>query len=601
MTVSTKPQLDTDKNYELAELDESRASVESEAEEKAGPEKLAAGEDFELEILEADPWKARVHWAPHGTRTAYSVLLYRRGMMIHVDHGSREAGGRRTTGESDPKLAIAYAEEALLVRVRRYMAEDPGWDDIDNAGGDLSLLQCKKLALDDPEFLEHSKTHREQIIRAWDNLITMKGAAWSVLDFRAESVREYHRIRTEEILEYPKWLDRPRPTLKPCGLGNAAKELGLVKTGMTYVAGLRQKSDNQYKVLRFNPFENKAVKKAMISPASQQGPPKRPLETRHFMAFMRPEPAEDGTMLPAPVDAVDESGQTRLIVAFHFYFGRRNGAIRNVRRGHILETPAQIRAVLKEINGPVRPEWASYFKYGIVRFPGDYDKNGYERIAIINKYNKAELDRYDEKVGWRSWDPKRPMFGREENPMQPVSEKTIYQTPQQKKAQRGETYLNATGHELVAEGGELCFQPDGEIITRGHKGGRYQLARQLVRDRALARGEDADDVMPIYSGEVAHGWRVGWAQRVHQLGYGRIVKVEGVEEIDLDVNADYLGSWVMKRGAKAERYVQLVPEVLVGIAEFRNSDKVLPQIRERLAREVSEELDALDELMELGT
>jgi hypothetical protein len=55
---------------------------------------------------------------------------------------------------------------------------------------------------------------------------------------------------------------------------------------------------------------------------------------------------------------------------------------------------------------------------------------------------------------------------------------------------------------------------------------------------------------------------------------------------------------ITKKGAKAERYVQLDPDVLVGIANFQNADEVRPKIRVRVAREVEAEPSALDDPME---
>ena len=556
---------------------------------------LRAGEDFELEEIQESPWKARLYWAPGRKRTAYSVLLYFRGQVIQIDHSSREGGGRKSTGQTEPQLAIYFAEEALKARIKRALMESPDMDEIEDADGDLNLLQCKQLVLEHPEFSTHEANHNEQEIRGWDNLIALKGPGWSILDLDDEVVREYYKARTTTTIRYPEWLERSRPTLKPTGPGTAAKELALVSKGVGYIAALRRRSDNRYLLLRFNPFDDPRVKKAMISPSAVQAPPKRPLKTKHYNRLMAPESLADGGLLPAPVDEADPSGATRLAVSFHFNFGRRNTAIRKVHRGDVAETITAVRAILEEINGPVRPEWAHYFPRGIIRFRGDHDKNGYERIVIINDDANAELDVYDRRVGWRSWGPERPLFGSDDDPREPIAATTLYQTPEQRKARPGETYFDAAGEQRLGQGGEPCYRPDGEIMTNGHNGGRYQRARQIVRDRAIARGENPDEAMPIYAREVAHGWRVGWAQRVQRLGYGRIVEVEGVGNIDLDVNADYLGSWVMRKGAKAERYVQLDPDVLVGIAFFRDSEEILGRIRERTARETEEELESLAE------
>lgn len=217
------------------------------------------------------------------------------------------------------------------------------------------------------------------------------------------------------------------------------------------------------------------------------GPGKDPLRVGHLLQLLSEEETHGGKILPAPVDAADPSGQLRLTVSILFDQARRRESVTMLRRRNIAVTPEEVRAMLERINGPVRPEWAHYFMNGLIEWEGELDKEGYHRVYPISDFLKAELDLYEERVGWSAFGLNDWLFKSPTDPAQPIPWKTLYNTPERRKAKKGESYLNASGREGTAQGGEICYLPSGEEKLL-RKGGRYHRAVRLLRRPSGSRG-----------------------------------------------------------------------------------------------------------------
>lgn len=542
-------------------------------------------------------WVASVIWAPKGAPTALRVRLAERpNGVLELDRGERRGGGRSSTFTTDRQEAVDIAVAELRKIVRNRLDERDIDAEVVEAGGDLTLWQAKQKVLQ----LQKTRVgaaHFEHIERLFDVAMALKGTDWSVLLIDETFVDLWMTARTTQAIRFPEHLERPNASLAPCSKYTAAKELHALAAQVRMLSNTRRAPGEKATALSFCPFHSPTVLDRMPDPASLMGPPKRPLHTHHLVALLSEWTDTDGIVHPAAVDSVDPSGQLRFTIAIMYDQARRRESVTMLRVRNIALTQAEVRAILARINGPVGEEWAPYFRNGIIEWEGEQDKQGYHRIYPISDFVSAELRVYEDRARLSARHPDDWLFPSSTDPQSPIPWKTLYNTPEPRKAVPDERYADASGTVRTAEGGEVCYDPSGEV-RYARRGGRYQRAVALLRHRQRANGGPAE-LFPVHEGEVVHGWRDGWAVRAHELGYGRMVSIGDQTEIDLDQNADYLGNWAVGGTVKHERYVSLHPVVLMGITESRNSHIIVEEIASLRAKETRRGIEALAQLRSL--
>lgn len=578
---------------------------EVETEPKSGAEKVEAAvevpDDYTLTEStgrKSDRWLGRLEWVPKGKSTGLQIRLAERSTgVIELDRGGRGAGSRSSTFTRDRQKAVDIAVDELRRLVRERLEDREIDEEVEEAGGDLTLSQAKRKVLQ-LQKKRVKKAQLDEIERIFDISIALKGPEWSVLLMDETFVDQYFDRRTTTTIVFPAYLARPNPSLAPCGEYKAAKELHTLAAQIRMLSNTPRTPGEQPRVLRFCPFHSPVVVDRMPDPKVLMGPPKRPLHAEHLLELLSEWTDPEGKVHPAPVDDVDPSGQLRLTLAILYDQARRRESVTMLRRRNIARTEAEVRAMLERINGPIRPEWAPHFVNGLTEWEGEMDKEGFHRVYPNSNFFRAELDLYERRAGWMERDPDDWLFRSPTDPTVPLPGHTLYNTPEPRKAKSGEEYFDRVGRKCTAEGGEICYFRNGEVRYK-RKGGRYQRAVALLRHRLHDEGRNPDVVFPVHEGEVAHGYRGGWAVRMNELGYGRTVKVDDKLEIDLDQNADYLGDWAVTGTVKNERYVSLNPVVLMGIVECRNSNEVIEDVARMRAEETRRSMDALARLREL--
>lgn len=547
---------------------------------------------------ETGRWVGRLVWAPDGESTRLQLRLAERPTgIIEMDKGGRGAGSRSSTFTRDRQAAVDIAKEQLRILIRERLDDRQIDDEVEEAGGDLTLHQSKRKILQ----LEKENVDTEylaQIERIFDIAIALKGAEWSVLLIDERFVDLYMERRTKTTIEFPDHLDRPNTALPPCSEYTAAKELHNLAAQIRKLSDMPRAPGEADRALRFCPFRSPLVVKRMPDPQALMGPPKRPLHAEHLVELLGEWTDPEGKVHPAPVDAVDSSGQLRLTVAIMYDQARRRESVTMPRRRNIALTEPEVRAMLERINGPIRPEWAHHFVNGLMEWEAEEDKQGFHRVYPISTFMKAELLLFEARDGWMKRDPDDWLFRSSSDPKLSLPWHTLYNTPEPRKAEAGQEYIDASGEKRKAEGGETCHFANGEVRYK-RRGGRYQRAVALLRHRLRTEGRNPDAVFPVYKGEVAHGWRDGWAVRMNELGYGQTIKVDDKLEIDLDQNADYLGDWAVSGTVKHERYVSLHPLVLMGIVECHPAKEVAEEVARMRADETRRNMDALARLRNL--
>ena len=543
-------------------------------------------------------WLARLAWAPDGESTRLHLRLAERpNGVIEMDRGGRGAGSRLSTFTRDRQAAVDIAKEQLRILIRERLEDREVDEEVEEAGGDLTLSQSKRKILQlEKDNLDTA--YLAQIERVFDIAIALKGAEWSVLLIDERFVDLYMERRTKTTIKFPDHLDRPNAALSSCGEYTAAKELHNLAAQIRKLSDMPRAPGEADRALRFCPFRSPLVVKRMPDPEALMGPPKRPLHAEHLVELLGEWTDPEGKVHPAPVDAVDPSGQLRLTVAILYDQARRRESVTMPRRRNIALTEPEVRAMLERINGPIRPEWARHFVNGLMEWEGEVDKQGFHRVYPISTFLNAELELFENRAAWMERDPDDWLFPRPTDPRLSLPWHTLYNTPEPRKAKQGEEYVNSSGKKQTARGDEICHFTNGEVRFK-RKGGRYQRAVALLRHRLRTEGRNPEAVFPVYKGEVAHGWRDGWAVRMNELGYGQTIKVDDKLEIDLDQNADYLGDWAISGTVKHERYVSLHPLILMGIVECRPAKEVAEEVARMRADETRRNMDALARLRQM--
>ena len=179
------------------------------------------------------------------------------------------------------------------------------------------------------------------------------------------------------------------------------------------------------------------------------------------------------------------------------------------------------------------------------------------------------------------WHPDAPLFRDFEDPREPLRDSTVWRAIQYKKAKGGEDNYTRSGATVKAKPRELLRNKDGEPLVRA-QGGWFRQAQHIVREIAREQGQVPDRVMPIYHGEQSHGARAAWIKRVEESGWLVQVKGDDDERVDLNRHVLYLEGRKMPPAPRVRNYMKLWPEVLMGIAEYRNREEVMAE-RERQA------------------
>ena len=585
---------------------------------------LQVSEKFLLEEKDGERWVARLIWAPRGQPTGLWVRLYEpaRGKIM-IDYGSRASGGRKTTGKSDRQEAIWHAEEKLKKLVIKDTREDEDgrdlYDELADADGDPSLWDVFSLYLKDKPA---SNTPGTGISPKWHGLVArvrdtcayMFGRDFAALDATKQVADEYIERRTSEDIDFGG--GRRRLYARDCEKGTAAKEVRIIFTVLKH-ASKKILHGERRPALRYNPMNAKEL------PAKSEGKGKRPITLDMYAALMDPVENEDGTFGPAPMDQVDPVGRARIVYALQYHHGGRKGAytrhrsvrdrVPGMRRKDLARTQEEVRELFRRMEDfgafGVTVEMAEYFAHGVVAYWWENDKEGcradqspqeWWRFYPLTEDMAAEWDLYHKRTeehygrkedgglgGAYDWHPDAPLFRDYDDSTQPLRDSTMWRATQYKKAKGGEPNYTRTGAEVEAKARDVLRDEMGEPLIRS-QGGWFRQAQYIARTIARERGEDPDKVMPIYHGEQSHGARGAWIKRVEECGWLVQVKDHDDQPIDLNRHVLYLEGRKVPPTPRVRNYMKLWPEILMGIAEYRNRAEVMAE-RERLASEDARE------------
>lgn len=581
---------------------------------------LEVGQKFKLEEQEGDRWSARLTWAPRGHPTGLSVRLYEpaRGNIM-IDYGSRSAGGRMTTGRSDRQEAIWHAEEKLKKLVVEETREDEDgrdlYDELGDADGDPTLWDVFNLYLKEKPASYRPGTG---ISPKWHGIVTrvrdtcayLFGRDFPALDMTNDVSEEYVATRISEDIDFGD--GRRKLYASDCTRGTAGKEVRIIFTVLKHASNKILHGERRA-ALRYNPMNAKEL------PAKADGKGKRPITLEMYAALMDPIENQDGTFEPAPMDRVDPVGRARLIYALQYHHGGRKGAytrhrsvrerVPGMRRKDLARTPEEVRELFRRMEAfgafGVTVEMAEYFPHGVLAYWWENDKEGcradqdpkeWWRFYPLSEDLAAECDLYHRRTeeyygrkedgglgGVYDWHPDAPLFRDYEEPTEPLRDSTVWRATQYKKARGGEDNYTRSGASVKAEPRNLLRDEHGEPLIRA-QGGWFRQAQYIAREIARERGQDPDKVMPIHHGEQAHGARAAWIKRVEECGWLVQVKGHDDERVDLNRHVLYLEGRKVPPAPRVRNYMKLWPEVLMGIAEYRNREEVMAE-RERKASE----------------
>ena len=299
-----------------------------------------------------------------------------------IDYGTREAGGRKTTGTSDRQAAIWHAEEKLKKLVVAETREDEDgrdlYDDLGDAEGDPTLwyvfeLYLKEKPASNKPGMGLSPKWHGVITRVRDTCAYMFGRDFAALNMTNQVADEYIATRTSEDID----LGEKRRTLyaRDCDKVTAAKEVRIIFTVLKYATS-KILHEKRSAALRYNPMNAKDL------PAKADGKGKRPITLEMYAALMDPIENEDGTFDRAPMDRVDRVGRARLIYALQYHHGGRKGAytrhrsvrerVPGMRRKDLARTPEEVLELFRRMEAfgafGVTVEMAEYFPHGVLAY-----------------------------------------------------------------------------------------------------------------------------------------------------------------------------------------------------------------------------------------
>lgn len=267
---------------------------------------------------------------------------------------------------------------------------------------------------------------------------------------------------------------------------------------------------------------------------------------------------------PAPVDAVDPTGELRMFVAILYYTGRRVNAVVNLTWEDLVTDKDIMREVLREAPF-TQAAWAEDIDL-LVNFEPGPDKEdhhwpipGAQQLQVEVAVYRARTKRH---VG--------PLFPGVKNQFKCASSTHFCKAPQLRLRKRKPTWFSMG---LVEQ---AVYKAIEYLETAGRRNDIGRLLKVRARNAGRHEGDqrwiELDTEHPIrrwaiLQGHKNHIWRHCHATQMDALGWSSRDKDEGVT---LDVYASYMGSWAPsgKRTTLEEVYRHMNPKMLVECANW---------------------------------
>lgn len=492
-------------------------------------------------------WSIGVHLGAMHVR-----LRQLRNGFFQLDLGSRDRQGRFSTEERDIDKAIFFAQKYIDAQREQ-------------RGKDAIAADLKRLALDEGisvgqvrEILPYTKlAHKKSFPTYMRKCATVEYVLGSGLKLALISQREVDSA-VARIAAGLRELGR-----RPVSINTAIEYLQDFATAITYVKALDPRElglPGDYVMVPKHPL----VDGNIIWPDKEQDN-RREAATMELYALLMTEFVyvdENGTTitLPAPVDAVDPSGQLRLILATMFWTGRRIEAVLQLRFEDDVKDRSRMREILRKSDYGER-KWADYFPR-MLNFIREHDKEGHHWPIPMADGLAVEWDLFYSRVERR----------------------------------KGRVFSLSYGQVVR----EPCFKSDQKTDKRRFSGvglieKAYYLAASYL-ERA-GRSEDVSKYLPVrprdteeypgdaefisrkpddpigrwafIAGHKLHIWRHCHVTIMDELGWGG---ERDDKDITLDVYASYLASWATgSKSTRDDRYRHQNPELMVACANFVES------------------------------
>jgi hypothetical protein len=445
------------------------------------------------------------------------VLRERRRGSIEAEGDHTRTKGRFRTGKRLFCDAVEWAVFELHQKVRGLPS--PGSDhggEIVVSGLVRTLAQARALAYERRVWAHCSLEQQKKYQRQLDILLVLHGPEkrldrpWSQSDVdlhfaaRCGTTRNGRRLSASELsafgirevgIRFPKAYRRG--TLAAAKPITAKNELRDIKVLLGYLKG---QSVGEGRFLAANPLDDLDFGNAIRGSRADYHP-------------------ERFRWLLAAADLADATGQLRMAVVLAFHTARRIGAILPLEMEHVAFTTREVRALLRrcrrthESEPTAMESWAPHFLHGAIYWIMENDKEGFDRVAPINTFVLAELQRYLEKRT-------RLLGGCESRWLFP---------------HRADSRQSAKYNDLTA---------------------LLRAAEEIARPHIDVAGLDADEIMPETPGDAWHPGRGWWEARRSELLW------EG------NRNSAYVGGWTCNTGAvQSTVYGELDPRLMLACME----------------------------------
>jgi hypothetical protein len=560
--------------------------------EKLAEEHLAAAREL-LEVNEDDGFEAHIERHPPNRwviRVTLGTLSVRVRELsdgyFQIDGGGRDSGERWRAGTRDVNVAIAAAE--------RYIESLRG-----NRGSAGLAAEIK--ALDPASGIDINMVER---LFPYTDLASRGRARDYELAIRV--VKHLFGGSTPESELTQGHLDAgvkerrkgiPRLNLKPCKPKTAVETFQRFATVLQHL----KRADlgallgvDDLRLIVTNPW-SKAF--GIKFPNKGRNKRRQPASETAYELLMAPFQYEQGgrsVTLPPPVDAVDPTGQLRLVLALAYYTGRRAGALLEVAVGQIVTDPHEMRDVLDRSEYGT-PAWAGHFPCGLIDLVPEHDKESLHWPIPICRDLHLELALYRKRRGKRYGSGADPLieydYGRFVNSEEPKFRKdgktlvSIHMGLYERALYTAAGYLEAAGREE-----DITSLP----VRRRGVGWQHSPAYR-TRDEQIVNGWREGLACPaavrrwaIRTGEKLHVRRAAHTTLLERLGWSAARQLRS--GTTLDTYAAYIAGWRMETGeARTDRYLGMDPRLLFACASFIKASEAMAVVEDDTA-EVNEEV-----------